>query len=305
MPLASASVSRPQISICTCLSSETVIHQLTQILEGDRYELVQTTHPRDFFEAIERQRHWIDCLILEDRPELHGIIRHLHREATLLPVVLLGLPPTGTVQLGDQASQSSQQASSDAVYHSAEVYLSRTELGQIAQQVDQAIAQFLKLSTACKWPAPTWVESIETEPRLQQSLTTQQQRLSEKLKERLGYLGVYYKRNANLFLRNLPHEEKEELLNELKSDYREIVLNYFNSEGSSNRKIDEFVTKIFFTDISISKVLEIHMELMDIFAKKLRLEGRSEDILLDYRLTLIDTIAHLCEFYRRSIPRDS
>jgi circadian clock protein KaiA len=27
--------------------------------------------------------------------------------------------------------------------------------------------------------------------------------------------------------------------------------------------------------------------------------------LLDYRLTLIDTIAHLCEMYRRSIPRES
>jgi circadian clock protein KaiA len=25
---------------------------------------------------------------------------------------------------------------------------------------------------------------------------------------------------------------------------------------------------------------------------------------LDYRLTLIDTIAHLCEMYRRSIPRE-
>jgi circadian clock protein KaiA len=33
------------------------------------------------------------------------------------------------------------------------------------------------------------------------------------------------------------------------------------------------------------------------------LEGRSEDILLDYRLTLIDVIAHLCELYRRSVPQ--
>lgn len=47
------------------------------------------------------------------------------------------------------------------------------------------------------------------------------------------------------------------------------------------------------------------MDLMDEFAKQLKLEGRSEEILLDYRLTLIDTIAHLCEMYRRSIPRES
>ena len=47
------------------------------------------------------------------------------------------------------------------------------------------------------------------------------------------------------------------------------------------------------------------MDLMDILAKQLKLEGRSDEVLLDYRLTLIDVIAHLCEMYRRSIPRDS
>jgi circadian clock protein KaiA len=46
------------------------------------------------------------------------------------------------------------------------------------------------------------------------------------------------------------------------------------------------------------------MDLMEEFATQLKLEGRSEDILLDYRLTLIDTIAHLCEMYRRSVPRE-
>ncbi len=43
---------------------------------------------------------------------------------------------------------------------------------------------------------------------------------------------------------------------------------------------------------------------MDEFAKQLRLEGRNDEILLDYRITLIDIIAHLCELYRRSIPRN-
>jgi circadian clock protein KaiA len=41
---------------------------------------------------------------------------------------------------------------------------------------------------------------------------------------------------------------------------------------------------------------------MDDFATQLKIEGWNEDILLDYRLTLIDVIAHLCEMYRRSIP---
>lgn len=89
----------------------------------------------------------------------------------------------------------------------------------------------------------------------------------------------------------------------LKRDYRDIILNYFRQDSSVNQEIDDFVTQIFFADISILKILEIHMELMDAFAKKLKLEGRNEDILLDYRLTLIDIMAHLCEMYRRSIPK--
>ncbi|MEL6385136.1 MAG: hypothetical protein AAFQ89_22260 [Cyanobacteria bacterium J06626_18] len=68
--------------------------------------------------------------------------------------------------------------------------------------------------------------------------------------------------------------------------------------------MDDFVNLTFFADISVSKIVEIHMELMDDFSKQLHIEGRSEDILLDYRLTLIDVIAHLCEMYRRSIPRE-
>ncbi|MFM8293222.1 MAG: circadian clock protein KaiA, partial [Microcystaceae cyanobacterium] len=55
---------------------------------------------------------------------------------------------------------------------------------------------------------------------------------------------------------------------------------------------------------SVSQILEIHMELMDEFSQQLKLEGRSEEILLDYRLVLIDILAHLGEMYRRSIPRE-
>jgi circadian clock protein KaiA len=44
------------------------------------------------------------------------------------------------------------------------------------------------------------------------------------------------------------------------------------------------------------------MELIDEFSQQLQIEGRSDEILQDYRLPLIDIIAHLCEIYRRSIP---
>jgi KaiA domain. len=53
----------------------------------------------------------------------------------------------------------------------------------------------------------------------------------------------------------------------------------------------------------MSQLLEIHLKLMDDFSKQLKIEGRSDDILADYRITLIDVIAHLCEMYRRSIAK--
>ena len=129
--------------------------------------------------------------------------------------------------------------------------------------------------------------------------------LAEKLKERLGYLGVYYKRNPQNFLRNMTPPQKDALLRQLKHDYREIVLAYFTDESGLNDQIDQLVNLVFMTDLPISQIVEIHMELMDEFSKHLKLEGRSDEVLLDYRLTLIDTLAHLCEMYRRSIPRQS
>ncbi|MDJ0549145.1 MAG: circadian clock protein KaiA, partial [Microcystis sp. M49637_WE12] len=87
-------------------------------------------------------------------------------------------------------------------------------------------------------------------------------------------------------------------------DYREIILNYFQQDYPINQAIDELVNNVFFTDLSVSQILEIHMELMDEFSQQLKLEGRSEEILLDYRLALIDILAHLGEMYRRSIPRE-
>jgi circadian clock protein KaiA len=139
----------------------------------------------------------------------------------------------------------------------------------------------------------------------QNSLMLQQRRLTDKLKERLGYLGVYYKRDPKNFLRHLPAAEKKKFLRKLKSDYSDIVLVYFSGDEQLNQKIDDLVNTAFFADVSVSQIVEIHMELIDEFSKQLKLEGRSDEILLDYRLTLIDTIAHLCEMYRRSIPRDS
>ncbi|MDA0674078.1 MAG: circadian clock protein KaiA, partial [Cyanobacteria bacterium] len=188
-----------------------------------------------------------------------------------------------------------------ASYHTAIACLPQSNLALLEQYIHQAIDQFLQIP---HHQPPQQLPPSSTEDTRHFLLSLQQQRLTEKLRERLGYLGVYYKRNAQNFLRNLPTQERVEVLDKLKTDYRAIVLSYFSKQASLNQRIDDFVNVAFFADVSVSQIVEIHMDLMDDFSKQLKLEGRSEEILLDYRLTLIDVIAHLCEMYRRSIPRE-
>ncbi len=304
MPPPSSSVVRPQVLICTLIRSQTLLRSINQALERDHYyKVVQGADADLFFKTVVQDRFLIDCLILEQQPDLDKVIRRLHREAIVLPLIIL------TETTLDAPKSSIEQALLEPIfdgsrYHTAEVQISQSEIPQLIQHVDSAIAHFLKLSPQSRLPHQLETEDLSTLSAFGETLAVQQQRLSDKLRERLGYIGVYYKRDSQLFFRRFPKEERESFLLELKSDYRDIILSYFRQDSDINQQIDAFVHKVFFADMSVSQVLEIHMELMDRLAKKLKLEGRSEDVLLDYRLTLIDAIAHLCEMYRRSIPRE-
>ncbi|MBD2493454.1 KaiA family protein [Nostoc sp. FACHB-280] len=93
------------------------------------------------------------------------------------------------------------------------------------------------------------------------------------------------------------------LLQQIKSDYRQILIDYFTTDKTLKEKIDKFINTVFCANIPVPQIIEIHMELIDEFSKQLKLEGRSDDTLLDYRLTLIDILAHLCEAYRCAISK--
>lgn len=271
----------------------------------------------EFLAWTGQNRHRIDCLILEQDDRLGDILDHLKMRGILLPAIVISLPPGDHPSLfsgeslsnGDPAILESVQSGGlsacldvGSVYHSAVACLGLDDLNQIERYLHQAIDQFLRLPPS---PAVNEYPDFPTPEDTQRYvLSLQQERLTEKLNERLGYLGVYYKRNPENFFRNMSQAEREELVQKLRSDYRIIILNYFSKDPNLNQKIDDFVNVAFFADISVSQIVEIHMELMDEFSKQLKLEGRSEEILLDYRLTLIDVIAHLCEMYRRSIPRE-
>lgn len=299
---------RSQLFICTFLATDPLAQSLQQYLSGDRYVLTQHQSPEAFLRFVERGKQQLDCLVLEDVPELQTLIDRLHEQGTLLPSVILKANAVAETYLS-KSQVSSENVAVDperleavGFYQRTAVCVSVNQLDKIANYIDQAIAQFLELASEIPLPEKS---SLGDNISDRTFLLQQQQRLAEKLRERLGYLGVYYKRNPKYFFRHLPGAEKQEFLKQLKVDYRQIVINYFSQTIDLNQKIDEFVNTAFFSDIPVTHIVEIHMELMDELSKQLKLEGRSDEVLLDYRLTLIDAIAHLCEMYRRSLPRES
>lgn len=292
---------RPPLSICIFLRSEELAASVRSLLGGDRYLVTQMKSADALFTFMERNNH-PDCLVLQNCPELSGIVLKLKERVAFLPAVILEVDQGGvTMAVTPPDSDNSETC----VYHRAEVPLRIAELAQISSGIDQAITQFLNLTATVRLMNPDSPLDPTAELTTQSSLYRQQRRLAEKLRERLGYLGVYYKRNSQIFLRNLPLAERQKFLEQFKTSYRQIVLSYFSKDNTLNNKIDEFVNLAFFADVPVTMLVEIHMELMDEFSTQLKLEGRSEEVLLDYRLTLIDVIAHMCEMYRRSIPRES
>ncbi|MEB3295283.1 MAG: circadian clock protein KaiA [Synechococcales bacterium] len=297
-------LSSERLLVCLFTPSSDLLAKIQEILgQPQRYLLVAAQSRSEFFQLIEQERQQIDCLVLQEEPQLPSVVDWLHAHATLLPTVVVMFSPLG--ELADDGIPTTPEAELTFLYHTAEVRLTSERLQDLGQAIERAIGEFLNLSPACRLPTSSADPDPHTDLTTQNFLSLQQRRLTEKLKERLGYLGVYYKRSHKNFLRNLPPAEQRAFLDELKADYRSIVLAYFSDEEQLNRRLDDYVNTAFFADIPVSQVVEIHMEIMDDFAKQLKLEGRNEEILLDYRLTLIDTLAHLCEMYRRSIPRES
>ncbi len=250
---------------------------------------------------MEQNKEKIDCLIFINDPNCLPLLNKLYEQGTLLPAIAID-DEEGII--AQKQSPGVELGNPTYLYHSGEVRLPRNQIESISSFIHRAMALFLHLAPSCSLSERPAKIELARKDNPEVFLMLQQRRLAEKLKERLGYLGVYYKRNSKDFYRHLQWSEKQKLLEQLNSEYRQIILNYFSEDAEINAAIDRFVNRAFFADLSVSQVLEIHMELMDEFAQRLKLEGRSEEILLDYRLTLIDIIAHLSEMYRRSIPRE-
>jgi circadian clock protein KaiA len=298
-----SSETRPtKLQICLFSTQSQLWDWFSKLLNSDRYELKCLSLMEDLTDCVMNNYEQIDCLVLSCNEQLDLFFNQLWQAEILLPTVILE---------GDSISLETDNTNDFAaclidlevsnIYHQAEVRLYPKQLKEINSYINLAINKFISLApgsknnghSACKKQQPAGV---------QRSLIAQQRRLTDKLKERLGYLGFFYKRNPDSFWPNLSPPEQEKLAAKISQSYRQILLMYFTHDGEINKLIDEFVDRAFFADISTSQILEIHMDLMDDFSHQLKIEGRNDDILLDYRLPLIDIISHLCEIYRRSIP---
>lgn len=283
------------LQVC-CLVAEADVSQaklaLAKFLPEDRYGLTVVSDLEVLVNLLTKPHNSQDCLVIFKDTE--AVVDHLGKLNIFLPAILV-------LENLNEHPEPPYEYNESRSFYRASISINRDQLQDLPTIIDQAIATFIKISPEIRHQVYVNIPQATAS----ESLGVQQQRLAKKLNERLGYLGVYYKRDPKLFLRNLSAEDRKEYIARLKNLYRSIILEYFLDKNNDalNSKIDEFVNLSFFADISVSQVLEIHMELMDEFAKQLRLEGRNDDILLDYRITLIDMIAHLCELYRRSIPR--
>jgi circadian clock protein KaiA len=243
-----------------------------------RFRLVSAELGDQPVETLEQLRDSCDALLLEQGQVTPDLAADLRRQGLLLPAVVIG------------------SAGAQADYHRDEVHLAPDQLEQLPYSLDAAISRYLSRGLG---------DAGQTLAEAGDAAMPERWRLANRLQARLGLLGVFYKRDPARFLRNLPVDEAESLLRSLERTYRDLLLSYFRNPGVANQALESFVNTAFFSDLPVTKAVEIHMNLIEAFAKQLRLEGHKSDFLQDYRLTLLDVLAHLCEMYRRSIPPDA
>jgi circadian clock protein KaiA len=276
-PSASASA----LTVAALIREPRLLAACTRWLEGGRSRLVALAPDRQPLQELERRRDDFDALLLEQGVFSPADCQILREKGPLLPAVVIG-QVSGTIEL-----------------HRAEVHLPADQLEQLSYSLDAAVSRFLRDGPGGEGQTPAGTgEELGAD-------TPERWKLANRLKDRLGFLGVFYKRDPARFLRNLPATEREELLRSLERTYRDLLLSYFRDPAAANQALESFVNTAFFSDLPITKTVEIHMNLIDGFAKQLKLEGHKVEFLQDYRLALLDVMAHLCEMYRRSIPPDA
>ena len=267
-------MARPGLTIALLLRTPGLAESCRQWLPENRYEPIDllTDAGHDLVALLQQHQEAIDAVVIEQDLLDADSREQLSARGLLFPAVLVG------------------EVKGHVDYHPEELHLAADQLAQLGYNIDAAISRFLRQGRA--------------DGRSEEKRSGAVDRLSKRLQERLGYLGVFYKRDPSRFLGRLSVEERSDLLESLQRTYRDLLGSYFSDPAAANQALESFVNTAFFSDLPITRTVEIHVNLIDEFWTQLRLEGHKSDFLQDYRLALLDVMAHLCEMYRRSIPPD-
>lgn len=273
----------PQLTIASLVLDSQLQKACALWLKGGRYRLLpppaELNGQSPDSTGLEQLLVEADAVLIEQGMLDPMRYRRLNERGLRLPAVVIGAV-SGRIE-----------------YHEGEVHLPPDQLEQLPYSLDAAFARVLSQELK-------GVEARAAAPGADGELS-EGWKLGNRLKERLGLLGVFYKRDPARFLRRLGDAERRELLESLERTYRDLLLSYFRDPAAANQALESFVNTAFFSDLPITNAVEIHMNLIDEFSKQLKLEGHRVDFLQDYRLALLDVMAHLCEMYRRSIPADA
>jgi circadian clock protein KaiA len=268
----------PALTIVSLIREPSLEASVSRWLDGQqRYRLLRCEADADPLPELERLGDSCDALLIQQGQLDPQAAQTLQERGLVLPAVVIGAV-RGQIE-----------------YHPDEIHLPPDQLEQLSYSLDAAISRSLSRELA-------GMRSDGAEATAEPM--PERWRLANRLQARLGLLGVFYKRDPSRFLRNLDQQDAEVLLASLKRTYRDLLLRYFKDPAAANQALESFVNTAFFSDLPITKVVEIHMDLIDSFSTQLKLEGHKSDFLQDYRLALLDVMAHLCEMYRRSIPAD-
>ncbi|QEY33168.1 circadian clock protein KaiA [Synechococcus sp. RSCCF101] len=278
-------MSQAALTIGYALTDDTLQHSCNQWLKATGHRQNPLGLGWDAVRFLREHPDGCDVIVFDRQGLTPEQLRDLRDADVLVPAVVIG------------------DVSGSVDYHEAEVHLPADQLEQLSYSVDACIARFLRQGLRMGGASDS---ESSTGPAAQgEDATPPTWQLAQRLRERLGYLGVFYKRDPSRFLRSLPPGERAELFQSLERTYRDLLLSYFRDRPAANQALESFVNTAFFSDLPITKTVEIHMNLIDRFGKQLKLEGHNNDFLQDYRLALLDVMAHLCEMYRRSVPPDA
>ncbi len=87
------------------------------------------------------------------------------------------------------------------------------------------------------------------------------------LSEKYCYVFASYQQKHQDFFQQMDGGDREALLRQIKSDYREILIHYFTTEKTLKAKIDKFINAVFCANIPVPQIIEIHMEVIDLCRK--------------------------------------